>query len=97
MTVQAGIELDLELMLGEVEAPSCESIAHTSDTLAHSGPGTHYVNVHHGCTGPSIQVRCQAFIKLIQSEGATLSCRYCGNVGAPDEFLTILGPISDYR
>ena len=97
MSVQAGIEVSLEMLVGEMSELACESEYHEDDKGLHdNGPATQYVQVFHECLGPigQIQVRCSAAASSISAHAETrVSCEVCGVVGKLATFLIVLAPI----
>jgi hypothetical protein len=99
MTVQTGIELDVDIaaMVGELEAPPCESANHADPKyLHHEGQATHYVQSFHPCAGPvgMITARCTPAANAIKSAAQELAkCEQCGDMGPLSKFIIVLGPI----
>lgn len=99
MTVQAGTELDLDIaaLVGEMEAPPCESAHHCNPRYVnHEGEATHYVQSFHPCNGPvgRITARCTPAAEAIQSAAQELAkCEQCGDIGPLSKFLIVIGPI----
>jgi len=96
MTVQAGTELDLDLaaLVGEMEAPPCESNGHGLAAAYghHGGNATHYVKWVEPC-GTSVKAYCTTVIKMIESN-LPFRCKDCGYVAPAAECATILGPVN---
>ena len=94
MTVQAGIEtvLDLEVLVGEIDAPPCESVGHDTERVHTDGPATHYVRVF--CSHISmVKPYCQGFIDFLNRDGIVLFPD-CGESIHASECAIILAPIN---
>lgn len=92
MTVQAGVEISLELMVGEMEELGCESTGHHTEPDVHgSGPATHYVRVT--CSHmTAVKAYCQGFVDSL-TEGLVVHFPDCGE-DIPSTFCTkILAPV----
>ena len=96
MTVQAGtaLDLDLELMVGEMPTMPCEHSQHHARSDVHGeGPATHYVIGRCDCSEPTIVYAiCQRFVEYIRSDQKR-SCPSCGFVQRTTERFQIIGPI----
>lgn len=94
MSVDVGLELDLDLMVWEMEALPCESTSHNPEDYAHdSGAATHYARVHcPSCLVTYIKAYCQQFVAYI-GENRILRCE-CGFKAPAQEVATVLGPVS---
>lgn len=96
MSVDIGLELDLGLLVGEMEAPPCES-PHHLDTESHDdGQATHYMRIGHSCYGPVGQVIpvCQAYVRHWGALGKKAWCAWCGMVLSEDTVNVTIGPIN---
>ena len=99
MTVQAGTEVDVDLatLVGEMEAPPCESAHHGDTKYIHDdGAATHYVQSFHPCNGPvgMITARCAKAAASIQAAANQMAgCEECGDRGPLSKFIIVLGPI----
>jgi hypothetical protein len=96
MTVQAGIELDLDIaaMVGELEAPKCEHTQHQTYRDVHADkPASHYIRGYCECTGWSeAYAACPKFVSKIQQNGWN-ECPGCDRIEQMSYFFQILGPI----
>ena len=93
MTVQAGTEISLELMVGEFEEQACESVSHGDMPQVHEGPASHYAKVVcPDCGYNAVKSYCQPFVNHI-GRGGLLMC-FCGTVHYANEVITILAPIT---
>ena len=85
------LDIDLSLLVGELDAPPCESGSHTEthpDT-----PASHYARVTcEGCQLNTIKTYCAHMVALVQMNRTT-QCD-CGNITPALECITILGPIT---
>ena len=93
MTVQAGIEVDVDIatLVGELDELGCESSGHDSEHDVHgAGPATHYVRVT--CSHmTTVKAYCQGFVDSL-TEGIIVSFP-CGE-DLPSTFCTkILAPV----
>jgi len=96
MTVQAGIEMDLELMVGELEDMACEHQQHEArQGLTHdSGPAKFYARgicPRCGFFGEARTV-CSAFAAVARTN-TIMRCCDCKHLGPAREMTQILGPI----
>lgn len=96
MTVQAGVEISLELLVGEMEELSCEHQQHeTRQGLSHdSGSAKFYAR--------GICPKCNFFGEIravcatyaaISTTDTIMRCLSCGHFGAAHEMSQVLGPI----
>jgi len=98
MTVQAGIEVDvdLELLVGAIEAPPCEHSQHQTKPGAHGGEAaSHYVQGFCVCAGWSdAYAACRKFVTYIQ-KGDMNRCPDCGYMAPRNTVFKVLGPIGN--
>lgn len=95
MTVQAGIEVDVDLaaLVGEMPTVPCEHAGHEYDLIYHDkGDATHYVHGACKCGRDKVFAVCLSFANIIKCD-AELRCGQCNVYMPASFFLTILGPI----
>lgn len=93
--MSTALDIDLELMVGEMEAVPCEHSTHQSDKYIHdNGPATHYVMAGcPACRDPKdVYAACQRLIGAILSL-PEFYCPRCFTTAPPSAFITILGPV----
>lgn len=97
MTVQAGIELDLDLatLVGEMEAPPCEHSQHQTNHRAHGDEAaSHYIQGFCVCKGWSdAYAACPKFVAHVQTGGLN-RCPDCGYYAPRNTMFKVLGPIN---
>lgn len=96
MTVQAGIEMDLELLVGEFEEQACEHSQHGTSGLHSDEPATHYVRAWCECADSQptvIYAACPRFVAFAKSD-ALNRCRRCGHKSKANEMFEVLAPIN---
>jgi len=97
MTVQAGTEISLELLIGELEELSCEHQQHeTRQGLSHdSGPAKFYARGTCPKCGFFGEIRavCAAYAAISRSD-AIMQCLACGHLGPAQEMSQVLAPIN---
>ena len=97
MTVQAGIEFDLELLVGELPVIPCESVGHATVKFVHDdGPATHYVQgIHEGCRSfGQIEAMCEKAVGiLLDFADEEFQCLKCGQFLPLREQCKVIGPI----
>lgn len=84
---------DLELMVGEMEAPPCESLDHTTAKHVHGdGPATHYARVQcPSCDFNAVKSYCAEFARAVS--GPVLVICTCGATHKSADIITILGSV----
>lgn len=96
MTVQAGIEISLELMVGEMEELSCEHPQHeVRKGVSHdSGPAKFYARgICPACMFfGDVRAVCSAYAAVATSE-QPMFCLGCNHIGPAREMTQVLGPI----
>lgn len=98
MTVQAGTEISLELMVGEFEQQACELPEHDTNLDVHdNGPATHYVmGIHPGC--PTFQkaeaVCSRAASTIIQYGSEWFECSRCASLTDLNRLFKVISPIT---
>ena len=95
MTVQAGIEaeVDLELLVGEMPVIPCEHGAHHEDQEWHDdGPATHYLHGSCECGRDKVFAACKTFVVHVAA-GLPMRCSQCMAERPANDFLTVLAPI----
>lgn len=99
MTVQAGIELDLDIaaLIGEMPEVPCESPHHGKMPSHHHGEATHYGRTNHKCearaSGKVVAV-CKPFAEHYITQADSLgTCPFCFKVITGREYFEVLGPI----
>ena len=95
MTVQAGIEVSLEMLVGEMPAVACAHQDHQSDPEGHSGDASHYtmwrcLNPQCGWSSAVLPI-CQRFIDWAMSND--LNCRSCKHASEGKAAIRVLAPI----
>lgn len=95
MTVQAGIEIDVDLatIVGEMPAVPCEHPHHTDDPAWHDGEASVYAQGRCATcerVGP-LFASCKKFID--RALAGHLVCARCGQVDPGAQVLHILGPV----
>jgi len=95
MTVQAGTEISLELLVGEFEEQACEHTQHATYRDAHQDePASHYIRGYCICTGWSeAYAACPKFVERIQSNHLN-QCPGCHRIEPMSYFFHILAPIT---
>lgn len=96
MTVEAGTEISLELLVGDMPAIPCEHSAHTTDPHHADEPATHYVAAQCDCDGGEwtpAYAACPAFVRFIQTPGRN-RCPECKRIAPLKEMFKVLGPIN---
>ena len=90
------LNLDLAALVGEMEAPSCESIGHEIQPLVHDhGPATHYARIRcDACRLDAVKAYCATFVSTVLAGPDHFECFVCGVLLAVDGHITILGPVS---
>ena len=95
MTVQAGVEVDIDLatLVGEMPVVPCEHGAHNEDLEWHDqGPATHYLHGSCECGRDKVFAACQTFVGLCIA-GFDMRCNQCKAERPATEFITVLGPV----
>jgi len=95
MTVQAGIELDLdlELLVGEMEAQTCEHSQHETHWRHSDEPASHYVRGFCVCYGwTDAYAACPRFVAYALSDEPN-RCPDCKSVSTASRMFKVLGPI----
>ena len=90
--MSTALDLDIALLVGEMEAPPCESVSHRPDNTRHDGPASHYAKVWCDKCGDScVKAYCQKFVDHIVADGLVLCS--CGNLTPASQQVAILGPV----
>lgn len=94
MTVQAGTELTLELLVGDMPEIPCEHSQHGTDSRFHQDEAaTHYVQGFCRCSGwTEAYAACPKFVASIQESGLN-RCPRCGYLARRNTVFKVLGPI----
>lgn len=95
MTVQAGIEVDVDLaeLVGEMPEVPCEHGAHHEDPEWHdNGAATHYLHGSCECGRDKVFAACQAFVNHVIAD-FEMRCNQCQAERPAKDFITILGPV----
>ena len=94
------LDLDLSLMVGEMEAPHCESPHHLSGDSHDDGPATHYMRIGHSCFGPVDRVipvcseYSEHWVENLTIVKPPFFCNWCGANLQEAELNQVLGPIN---
>lgn len=93
--MSTAFDLDLDLLVGEMEAPLCESPHHCDGESHDDGPATHYMRIGHACYGPVSQVIpvCATYNGHWSQLGKTVYCHWCRTNLEPEQHNKSLGPI----
>lgn len=93
MTVQAGIELDLDIaaLVGEMEEQTCESCSH--DERHEDGPATHYARVQCDCGVNVIKAYCAWMVALIRLDRSVFCFNCLTHFDKAQDHITILAPV----
>ena len=84
------LDIDLSLLVGELDAPACESQSH--DGHHADLPASHYARATCSkCLMNTIKTYCPTMVALVQMN-FRLYCE-CGDAAPANECVTILGPI----
>jgi hypothetical protein len=97
--MSTALDLDIEALVGEMEAEPCESTSHDpADRLAHDdGPAVFYARMTcPACGGTAVRAYCQQFINFLMDGGNAKHSEVCGAFPGSD-WLTILGPVGGTR
>jgi len=91
--MSTALDLDLDLLIGEMPAVPCESSTHDPADAAHDdGPATHYVRmICPTCGTTVIKAYCRQFIDFIFG-GGKIEHGDCPALPGV-EWATVLGPI----
>lgn len=83
-------------MVGDMEAPHCESPHHLDMESHDDGPATHYMLIGHSCYGPVGHVIpvCQSYQKHWSGLGKKAWCAWCREVLTEETVNKVLGPIN---
>ena len=95
MTVQAGTELNLEVLVGEFEEQACEHSEHQIRRDFHGdAPASHYIRGYCACRGyTEVYAACPKFVAWIRS-GVLNCCPDCKHIALSTEVFQILAPIN---
>ena len=96
MTVQAGVEVDVDIatLVGEMPVVPCEHGAHNEDPEWHDkGDATHYLHGSCECGRDKVFAACQTFVSHVTT-GFPMRCSQCMAERPASDFLTILGPVN---
>lgn len=96
MSTALDLELDLELLVGEMEAPHCESPHHMGDEAHDDGPATHYMLIGHCCFGPigKIIPVCVKYALHWAHLPPMPFCSWCNSPLDPMQLNQVVGPIN---
>jgi hypothetical protein len=94
--MSTALDIDLELMVGEMEYVPCESLGHGNENM-HEGHATHYARITCPfCDVNKIKAYCAPFITYVTG-GGLVRCSDCGAGHAGHTghtgHTTILGPV----
>jgi hypothetical protein len=96
MTVQAGVELDLDIaaLVGEMEELPCEHGEHQTDPIWHDqGPSSHYLRGACDCgREPVVFAACNKFVDHVTAN-CIMRCSKCKIERPATDFLTVLAPV----
>ena len=93
MTVQAGTELSLEMLVGEMEDQPCEHSEHGTNKRHNDAPASHYVRGYCECSGWSdAYAACPGFVAFALS-GLRNRCPDCNVVLLTTVMFEVLGPV----
>jgi hypothetical protein len=94
MTVQAGVEISLELLVGEMEELGCEHVQHVTHKAVHNGPATHYSRRECKFCGDvgEVEAVCQPYTDHV-AQGRPLQCMVCLEQGPAQQIRKILAPV----
>lgn len=92
--MSAALDLDIEALVGEMEAVPCEHPEHGTDRIHPDEPASHYMRGR--CpvcerTGAIVAI-CSGFVAWIAAN-KPLRCVACGDVKLASEVVTIIGPV----
>lgn len=97
MTVEAGVEASLELLVGEMPPIPCEHSAHNEDRKHHdTGNATHMLQGRcPGCKqiGP-LQAVCATYVSALFVPNLKSRCDSCGHRDEGYKFIHVLTPIT---
>jgi len=90
------LDLDIAALVGEMEAPPCESVCHATQPHFHDGgSATHYARVRCGeCGLDVVKAYCQTFVRLISSPSGGAACFVCFAIQSQGEHFEVLGPVT---
>lgn len=88
------LDVDIAALVGEMEAPPCESIDHApADKYHDDGAAAFYVRLQcPDCNLSVVKAYCKRFIAFIQNDGK-LRCP-CGTVRPALDIAKVLGPVN---
>lgn len=93
MTVQAGVEISLELMVGEMDAQPCEHSQHETHRHHSDEPASHYVRGFCVCYGwTDAYAACPKFVAFVLSDEPN-RCPDCMATSTTAHMFEVLGPI----
>lgn len=96
--MSAALDLDIEALVGEMDAVPCEHPEHATDTIVHPDePASHYVRGHcPACnrTGAVVAV-CPGFVAWIIAD-RKVRCVVCEDVKPASQAVAILGPVGGH-
>lgn len=91
-------DIDVAALVGELEAPACESADHATPEYSQfhdGGPATHYARVQ--CPicgwGNIVKAYCATFVAALRDD-CTLQCGGCPATLPASMMVTILGPVN---
>lgn len=90
------LDLDISVLVGEMEAPACESIGHEEQPHFHDdGPATHYARIRcTDCGLDTVKAYCATFTTVISSDYGVAMCFVCHAPQSQTSHFTILGPVA---
>lgn len=95
MSVAFDLDLDLDLLVGEMPAPPCES-PHHDEGLEHSGDGAFYARTNHTCYGPVgiLFTICEPYALYWTSQDGISFCYWCKGKLDETDHVEIIGPVN---
>src|ERR1700745_2463071 len=97
MSVALDLDLNLDLMVGEMPATPCESPHHDNTPGSeHHGDGAFYAITGHACWGPvdSVFIICETYANYWRSQTRVYRCFWCYEHPDPEEYVEIIGAIN---
>lgn len=95
MTVQAGIEVEVDLatLVGQMDAPTCEHSQHQTHRHHSDEAASHYVRGFCVCYGwTDAYAACPRFVSYILSDVPN-RCPDCKTISTTSRMFKVLGPI----
>jgi hypothetical protein len=93
--MSTAVDIDVAALVGEMEAPACESLGHghNPESDVHDGEATHYVRVQcPACDWNTVKAYCGPFVAYIVHVGR-IRCARCAACYNTQGLWTILGPV----